>query len=593
MNVTLNSIKTVKHLYFSSIDKLTSALSSPLLKVIFLLAFAISGFYSQGQIQVSVIPPSPMSMSPCQGTPFYLKVKNAGTSSQNFALTIALGQDQSIDTSSLTTLPSGFNDSIVIDPLTGYPILKIFTSVALPAGVTDTFAYTIRGVGCAINASLPLLSQTLNITNVNGTVYSGAGGYQISFAPASSSYTFSYNNATPNLTPVTSTIYGIVDSLATGQQGTFRVLYVNSGTAAYNGAISLGLNFPCLDSGNVTINSLNVYVRDTTPSSLIASITGPVPASSFPMQICNLNIDTSTLLLVEMSMTVSPNSCIGQSGCTAQLNLKWGCSTPCINSGSAVYCHNNDSTPIPLYILPKPTPFDLRMMRILPLPATGSPFPWEATCHGSDSTHSENEWKFLVQNDGLTPVSNIQIQVRNEQYTPGITNTMIRSKSVHINQPDTSLHISTPVGGVTSTILKYKDADFNGTNPYSCYRYLRDTLYPGDTAVKSITINIPVLAAGQKMVVDFKTYRCCAWDNQPNNGVYYNHWGVYATFGNPCPGSAYGVNQYSTSYVTEPGFTAPLLIDTPNNIYGYSVWTTWQAGPSVWKMDNKGEGIPI
>ncbi len=535
----------------------------PIITVL-LAIFIIPAF---GQIQVSLLPPIPTVTTPCTATPIYLSVKNAYGTSQSFAVTLNPGEDEVIDTTGFV-IPSGFSDSLITNPSTGVKSIKVYTIAPLAAGLTRTITFLIRGQGCVSNADAYTFYDTINVTNVNGSAFSGS--YTI--GSVSNTYLIlPLTNATANLTPITSTVTGVTTTIAPGGSSSIRVRYLNSGPVSYSGSLSIDGAFPCLDPNNLIINSVKLYVRDTVVP--VATISGPV--TTFPIQFCNIHIDSNTIFIIEENVSLSTNSCMGSSGCSALLDLKWGCSTSCSATPTPPYCHNNDSTPIPVKVLSNPVPSQLSVYRILPVPkGPGQNFAWENVCHGKDTLSSEDKWEFIVQNTGSAPADSVTFDLYPYYFSNGgkPSNTMIRKNSVRTNFVDTSLDILSALSGVSTNITTYQTADFAGVNPLSCYKDIRDTLYPVDTPIKRMTCLIPLLNPGEKMAISFKTYRCCAYDNTPNQGVYYNDWQLNVTGLTPCHG-VISVPNHNLNVIFPKN--SPQIVDTPHSIYGYPIWDTY------------------
>ncbi|MFN8276447.1 MAG: T9SS type A sorting domain-containing protein [Chitinophagales bacterium] len=207
-----------------------------------------------------------------------------------------------------------------------------------------------------------------------------------------------------------------------------------------------------------------------------------------------------------------------------------------------------------------------RIYRLTPNNPSGVPttFPWENACHGGDNT-TEQHWAFLVEmprNAGTTNNGKITIDNPANNW-----HTLIRRGSVTVNGSNASgygISPTTTATGISTTIDTIPTSKIVPPNPYT----LANGFSAADVPAGKITVDFSSMKSGDRILIEFDTYRACAGNFNPpgsplnpigdiQDGVYYNHWQITGQYFTPCSLTT------PISMTTAPLFTAGVTLDPP------------------------------
>ncbi|MBS1683242.1 MAG: T9SS type A sorting domain-containing protein [Bacteroidetes bacterium] len=297
----------------------------------------------------------------------------------------------------------------------------------------------------------------------------------------------------------------------------FDLRYQNSGNQAFTGALTIDQSASC--NASVAISLVQIFEIGN-PTPIWTSPANPV----FPLVTSSISIPANSSFYIEETASLISNSCL-QQPCQTHATLTWSCSTGACSRATSPWTINfnpaNGSPAISASrLLPSPIPFSFY----------NAGYPWEVSC-ADQGASSETQWDYIVENNGQGDANNVRIELDkwiNESYT------FVDESTVGVNvranvYPNIAFTSSATLGIGTPAVTYLTSADFSGTPP-ACLNSLQAPL-------KTWEIQINTMPAGSRILVSFKTYKCCPSNADFGDPIYFNQWHLTMQ-GEDCSGNS-------------------------------------------------------
>ncbi|MCW3126389.1 MAG: hypothetical protein JWO03_2047 [Bacteroidetes bacterium] len=512
-------------------------------------------------LTVAVTTPT-IAPTPCNSGTFTITVTNNTTGQINDPVL------------KLTILSSGSNPSESmgstpdISPTNPSPGVYAFDLGVLNAGSSVTFHYTLNYL-CGAMPSSPVMSGTTivpaTMTDIIGmyqpggtTPYSsGLVSLSVSGGPGASAT----SGSNPNMGVKYNCDYPFLNTLSTtgssintaqsinanmGDNFVRRIVYNNTGTVSFNGNVS----FTDAICSAITMSSVNIYVAPANWAPAIGT-NGQISSTTYTSKVtltpvAGVVTTTTPLTVTQGSIIVveevgSVTGCIPTS-CASTFQLNYGCAGVSLcRSASVAYYYIGKGLKAPTLVF----------SRLAPAPnyttTTQHAF-WDASC--MDGT-TATDWYYVVKNTGMGIAQNVTITLDKGRFG---SYTFIDASTLDMNASGQFGFIAPNTHAGTATVNALQTGDFNGHVP-ACYS-------PG-TQVKNASVTLSTMAAGEMILLHFKTYRCCptAADNfLYNSAMYLNQWKIFVTGQDECSNNVTGTQ--SDLLITSGGYNYQAYIST-------------------------------
>lgn len=431
------------------------------------------------------------TLTACQTDTFMLQIANADSMTHSFAV------EFEFDSSALATNFELLNGSYFTDTIIGNKVYLVTTN--FPAITADTIMYVFH-TPCSLippSGTLSALRQIIGITG-DSLNNSFSGDYSIN------GYVNSFDTLNiPFHYPVVArqTSGHVAVSLATGQDGVASWSYTNSNsTADFNGTVIISMTGTLCSDTAIEIVAMSVLAGSDTVAK--------VPYPTFPD---TFSISQRINTLLKFQLKLKRHDC-GE--CHPHFSLQWGCNEDvCRSTPDKVVDISQPLTNRPYVVVSRVTP-------IASSPNVADfQFAWDGSCF-----KTETQWEFLVANRGDAAAKDVVLNLTSILGTY----TYIREGTIEIDTNDIRFPNAQGVVVDSITVTLLDTSDFAGGVPTHCFDRLSDTA--GMVPIKDYKLYIDEFEPDQKFVVRFKTWRCCADDNEFNTGVDFNRWRLPVTY---------------------------------------------------------------
>lgn len=443
--------------------------------------------YSSPSIQGLTVDPLPSAtLVACMDTSYSLVVSSTNPASFSVRLVFAFQPAAFAISDTADFMFSQSGDTVLVStrqPFQGMETLKV--SFRIPCSAIPNTS----GVDSLSNVLY------ISVLDPNGNPYSGLD------TTITNTLLFPYLSSTSQNV--------LFDTLTYHHLDTLDAVFTNSASTGFSGSIRIDRDTGC-GQAVISVDTLTVLVG--------TSVDTVIPNPVFPVVLPQITVPVgSTMTIREIDSVVG---CIPSGGCSPRLILHWGCSLTDI-------CKNDTVNRVEVRSSGNPS---ISVSRVLPLPASmdANQIAFDSAC-----TKSYTNWEYVIENTGIVPVYSLAVFL--SQKYPNRNFTYILADSISI-ETDTSFPnpvaypnlLSPPLASKVDTM---QTSDFAPSVPTACFDSLSDH---GTRVIKSYRDTVPVLLPGQRVVLRFKTYRCCPTDIPFNTGATFNLWNLTATGNNEC-----------------------------------------------------------
>lgn len=454
-------------------------------------------------------PSETTGITTCQPTSFLYNISGSGGP---FTVTVTLNANQVAGNATFAAGTASISGNVITFSYTGTGALT-----------NSTFSYTASVTACTPSLTVP---QTIAASATGGISYTVDG--------TSNGRTYTYPVTYPLLTDITDHVTGISALLSTGSTVDVPTEYINSGSKDYIGQLTI--NNPQFGCAGVTITKIEGFIAGSNIAAFSIT-TGIGSTTTLPNSI---TIPVNSKLKIVHTLALSSSACIPATGCTASPSVSVtfnSCSNTC-----------GTSLPIPIKLTPGTSNANIRVVRVTPGPpsyglAYNNNRPWlnenSGQCNGPAS--ATQDWEFVIDNVGSVDLSGLQIKLQNQNFA---SQTFIIAESITLTDPAIPNFLASAAPTDLTPYMTYLSATDYPLGAPLCLNDI-SAFGAGSHFLKTFNMTLPLtfravgasgnpVSQGDRLILKFKTYRCCGSDVKPNNGVYFDKWKLYVTAQTPC-----------------------------------------------------------
>lgn len=443
----------------------------------------------------------------CQATAFSYNISGSGGP---FAVTVTLDANQVASNATFAAGTASISGNVITFTYSGTGTLS------------STFSYTSSVIAC---------TPSLTVAQTIAASATGTFSYTVD---GTSGRTYTYPVTYPLITDVTDHVAGISAALSTGGTVDVPTEYINSGSKDYTGQLTINNpQFPC---SGVTITKIEGFIAGSTTAAF--SITSGIGSTNLIPS--SITIPVNSKLKIVHTLALSSGACIPAGGCIASPSVSVtfnSCSNTC-----------GTSLPIPIKLTAGPSNATIRVVRVTPGPPSyglsyNNNRPWlnenSGLCNGPAS--ATQDYEFVIENMGSVDLSNLQIKLADQNLA---SQTFIIAESITLTDPAIPNYLpGAPPTDLTPYMTYLSSADY----PLGAPLCLNDisAFGAGGHFLKGFNMTLPLTfravgasgnpaSQGDRLILKFKTYRCCGSDVKANAGVFFDKWKLYVSAQTPC-----------------------------------------------------------